>query len=136
MLKKYRAYQMLGQRDSINHTARQICDVLDSAIINNKHLGASELHSIHVRDMEIVEAEAKSARQRQIYTAVLVLFLIVAFSIYVVFRRRAEQKLRKAHEALKEAYDQLEETTTIKERMESELRIARDTSAGAPMRLA
>ena len=126
LLKKYRAYQMLGQRDSINHTARQICDVLDSAIINNKHLDASELHSIHVRDMEIVEAEAKSARQRQIYTAVLVLFLIVAFSIYVVFRRRAEQKLRKAHEALKEAYDQLEETTTIKERMESELRIARD----------
>lgn len=126
LLKKYRAYQMLGQRDSINSTARQICDVLDSAIINNKHLDASELHSIHVRDMEIVEAEAKSARQRQIYTAVLVLVLIVAFSIYVVFRRRADKKLRKAHEALQEAYDQLEETTTIKERMESELRIARD----------
>lgn len=126
LLKKYRAYQMLGQRDSINSTARQICDVLDSAIINNKHLDASELHSIHVRDMEIVEAEAKSARQRQIYTALLVLVLIVAFSIYVVFRRRADQKLRKAHEALQEAYDQLEETTTIKERMESELRIARD----------
>ena len=126
LLKKYRAYQMLGQRDSINSTARQICDVLDSAIINNKHLDASELHSIHVRDMEIVEAEAKSARQRQIYTAVLVLVLIVAFSIYVAFRRRADQKLRKAHEALQEAYDQLEETTTIKERMESELRIARD----------
>ena len=126
LLKKYRAYQMLGQRDSINQTARQICDVLDSAIINNKHLDASELHSIHVRDMEIVEAEAKSARQRQIYTAVLVLVLIVAFSIYVAFRRRADQKLRKAHEALQEAYDQLEETTTIKERMESELRIARD----------
>ena len=100
--------------------------MLDSAIINNKHLDASELHSIHVRDMEIVEAEAKSARQRQIYTAVLVLVLIVAFSIYVAFRRRADQKLRKAHEALQEAYDQLEETTTIKERMESELRIARD----------
>jgi len=126
LLKKYRAYQMLGQQDSINFTARQICEVLDSAIINNKHLDASELHSIHVRDMEIVEAEAKSARQRQIYTAVLVLFLIVAFSIYSIYRRRAEQKLRKAHEALKEAYDQLEETTTIKERMESELRIARD----------
>ena len=126
LLKKYRAYQMLEQQDSINHTARQICDVLDSAIINNKHLDASELHSIHVRDMESVEAEAKSARQRQIYTAVLVLVLILAFSIYLVFRLRADQKLRKAHEALQEAYDQLEETTTIKERMESELRIARD----------
>ena len=126
LLKKYRAHQMLGQKDSINHTARQICEVLDSAIINNRQLDASELHSIHVRDMEIVESEARSARQRQIYTAVLVLVLIFAFSIYMAFRRKAEKKLRTAHEALKEAYDQLEETTTIKERMESELRIARD----------
>ena len=126
LLKKYRAYQMLDQQDSINHTARQICDVLDSAIVNNRQLDASELHSIHVRDMEIVEAEARSARQRQVYTTLLVLVLIIAFSIYAIFRRRADMKLRKAHQALKEAYDQLEETTTIKERMESELRIARD----------
>jgi serine phosphatase RsbU (regulator of sigma subunit) len=34
--------------------------------------------------------------------------------------------LRKAHDELKVAYDQLEETTTVKERMESELRIARN----------
>ena len=126
LLKKYRAYQMLNKPDSINLTARQICEVLDSAILNNRRLDASELHSIHVRDMEIVEAEAKSARQRQIYTGLVVIILIIAFSIYSVYRRRAEQKLHKAHEALQEAYDQLEETTTIKERMESELRIARD----------
>jgi hypothetical protein len=68
LLKKYHAYQMLHQQDSTNLTARQICDVLDSAIINNRRLDASELHSILVRDMEIVEAEARSARQRQIYT--------------------------------------------------------------------
>ena len=126
LLKKYRAYQMLHRQDSINLTARQICEVLDSAIINNRQLDASELHSIHVRDMEIVEAEARSARQRQIYTALVVIILIIAFTIYNIFRRRADKKLHKAHEALKEAYDQLEETTTIKERMESELRIARD----------
>jgi serine phosphatase RsbU (regulator of sigma subunit) len=126
LLKKYRAHQMLGQQDSINHTARQICEVLDSAILNNRRMDASELHSIHVRDMEILEAEARTARQRGIYTAVVVVILLIAFIIYIVFRRRADQKLRKAHEALQEAYDQLEETTTIKERMESELRIARD----------
>jgi serine phosphatase RsbU (regulator of sigma subunit) len=126
LLKKYRAYQMLHQQDSTNLTARQICEVLDSAIINNRRLDASELHSIHVRDMEIVEAEARSARQRQIYTGIMVVILLIAFTIYIIFRRRADQKLHKAHEALKEAYDQLEETTTIKERMESELRIARD----------
>jgi len=126
LLKKYRAYQMLHMQDSINLTARQICEVLDSAILNNRHLDASELHSIHVRDMEILEAEARSAHQRQVYSALMVMILLIAFSIYIVIRRRSEQKLRKAHEALKEAYDQLEETTTIKERMESELRIARD----------
>ena len=126
LLKKYRAYQMLHRQDSINLTARQICEVLDSAIINNRQLDASELHSIHVRDIEIVEAEARSARQRQIYTALVVIILIIAFTIYIIFRRRADKKLHKAHEALKEAYDQLDETTTNKERMESELRIARD----------
>ena len=126
LLKKYRAQQMLGQKDSVNQTARQICEVLDSAIINNRHLDASELHSIHVRDMEIVEAEARSARQRQIYTIVVVVLLLIAFSLYNVFRYRADKKLRKAHDDLKTAYDQLEEATTVKERMESELRIARD----------
>ena len=126
LLKKYRAFKMLHQQDSTNLTARQICEVLDSAIINNRRLDASELHSIHVRDMEILEAEARSARQRQLYSAVVLIILLIGFTIYNIIRRRAALKLHKAHVALQEAYDQLEETTTIKERMESELRIARD----------
>ena len=130
LLKKYRAHQMLNQEELINETARQICEVLDSAITNNRILDASELQSIHQRDMEIVEAEARSARQRQIYTGLVVVILIIAFAVYVVFRRRADHKLRKAHDALKTAYDQLEETTTVKERMESELRIASDIQMG------
>ena len=46
--------------------------------------------------------------------------------IYIIVRHRMEARLAKAHNELKTAYDQLEETTTAKERMESELRIARD----------
>ena len=130
LLKKYRAHQMLNQQELIDNTARQICEVLDSAITNNRHLDASELQSIHERDMEIVEAEAQSARQRQIYAIVVVVILMIAFAIYAVFRRHAERKLRKAHDELKVAYDQLEETTTVKERMESELRIASDIQMG------
>ena len=126
LLKKYQAQKMLGQKDSINRTARQIVEVLDSAIINNRQLDASELHSIHVKDMEIVEAEARSARQRQIYSIVVVALLLIAFTLYNIFRYKADKKLKKAHQELKVAYDQLEEATTIKERMESELRIARD----------
>jgi len=130
LLKKYRAHQMLDQEELINMTARQICEVLDSAITNNRHLDASELQSIHERDMEIVEAEASSARQRQIYTGLVVAILIIAFTIYTVIRHRASLRLRKAHEELKVAYDQLEETTAQKAAIESDLRIASNIQMG------
>ena len=130
LLKKYRAHQMLDQEELGNMTARQICEVLDSAITNNRHLDASELQSIHERDMEIVAAEASSARQRQIYTGLVVVLLIIAFTVYSVFRHRANLRLRKAHEKLKVAYDQLEETTAQKAAIESDLRIASDIQMG------
>ena len=130
LLKKYRAHQMLDQEDLVNMTARQICEVLDSAIINSRHLDASELQSIHERDMEIVEAEASSARQRLIYSGLVVVLLIIAFTVYTVFRYRANLKLRKAHEELKIAYDQLEETTAQKAAIESDLRIASGIQMG------
>ena len=130
LLKKYRAHQMLDQEELINMTARQICEVLDSAITNNRHLDASELKSIHARDMEIVESEARSARQRQIYSGLVVVILIIAFTIYIIFRRRADRKLRKAHDELKVAYDQLEETTAQKTAIETDLRIASDIQMG------
>ena len=130
LLKKYRAHQMLDQEALINLTARQICEVLDSAIINNRHLNASELQSIHERDMEIVEAEASSARQRQFYSGLVVVILIIAFTIYTIFRHQANLKLRKAHEELKTAYDQLEETTAQKASIETDLRIASGIQMG------
>ena len=52
--------------------------------------------------------------------------LIIALVIYILVRNHMAAKLKKAHEQLKVAYDQLEETTAVKERMESELRIARN----------
>jgi hypothetical protein len=51
-------------------------------------MDASELHAIHVRDMEIVEAEARSARQQQIYTAVIGVILLLALLTYILFRFR------------------------------------------------
>jgi serine phosphatase RsbU (regulator of sigma subunit) len=60
--------------------------------------------------------------------------LILIFLVIYVFNRRkaakrlhvAHTKLEEAHTKLKSAYDQLEVTTKAKERIESELRIARD----------
>lgn len=65
-------------------------------------------------------------RDRQTARLVLIAILIVFLLIYIVVRHRSQARLEKAHNQLKDAYDQLEETTTAKERMESELRIARN----------
>jgi serine phosphatase RsbU (regulator of sigma subunit) len=49
---------------------------------------------------------------------------------FILYRNRAAKRLKTAHDELLVAYDQLEETTTAKERIESELRIARDIQMG------
>ena len=61
------------------------------------------------------------------------LLIIVFLVIYGLMRRAAIKRLRHAHQRLEEAhaklqvaYDKLEETTAAKERIESELRIARN----------
>ena len=58
--------------------------------------------------------------------SILLAIIFVIMLIYTIVRHRMGARLQKAHNQLKDAYDQLEETTTAKERMESELRIACD----------
>jgi hypothetical protein len=53
--------------------------------------------------------------------------LIITFLAFYGYRRNKHMKTMKlANSKLQEAYDQLEETTKAKERIESELRIARE----------
>lgn len=75
----------------------------------------------------------KLSQQRLWSTGVALILLIVFFLIYTLHKRKAAHRLavahghlEEAHAKLKTAYDQLEETTQIKERIQSELRIARD----------
>ena len=71
--------------------------------------------------------------QRLYSTGVALILLIIFFTTYTLHKRKAAHKLaaahgrlEDAHGKLKVAYDQLEKTTKAKERIESELRIARD----------
>ena len=48
------------------------------------------------------------------------------FITYTLHKRESTHRLEVAHTKLQHAYDKLEETTSAKERIESELRIARD----------
>ena len=105
MLPKFRANLEAGRRDSTRIIATNILTLLDSAITAYKNSATAELATIYDTHGKEALIAQKEATQRL---------------------AAAHQKLEEAHGKLQFAYDKLEETTTAKERIESELRIARD----------
>lgn len=127
-LKKYEANLKAGRKDSVYAISTYICDSLSAAIDRSRVDDAAELATIYdtqQKETQIAEQEASILRERQI-AAFITLILITSFFVaYMLYKQKSTIKLSKAHEELKEAYSQLEETTSAKERIESELRIAR-----------
>ena len=83
--------------------------------------------------------ELERERERTQFRAIIIIVVLItlALAIFMVFRLRAAKRLKKAHDQLQQtheelltAYDQLEETTAAKERIESDLRIARNIQMG------
>ena len=129
MLPKFRANKEAGRQDSARVAANKILSVLDSAITGQKNSATAELATLYDtqgKEQEILQKEADLSRQRMWWTAVSLLLIIFFFTIYTLHKRRSTHRLRVAHEKLQVAYDQLEEATAHRERIESELRIARD----------
>ena len=129
MLPKYRANAEAGRKDSARVMGERILMLLDSAITGQKNSATAELATIYDtqgKDAEIANQQAVLSRQRLLATGVALVLIIVFFIIYTLHRRNATQRLTAAHEKLQVAYDQLEEATAHRERIESELRIARD----------
>ena len=94
----------------------------DSLEAHNKNLQLSEYQS----KMQAQE-EKEHAHHIQMIAAVAIALLVIAFLSFYLYRRQlAARRLKHAYHQLAVAYDQLEETTTAKERIESELRIASD----------
>lgn len=126
---KYKVLRQANHQNEALHAADQICEAFDSALTWHKQDATAELATIYEtqeKEHTINVQQAKLSQQRWIGTLVAVVLLVIFFTIYTLYRRKATKRLAIAHEALKTAYDQLEETTTAKERIESELRIARD----------
>jgi serine phosphatase RsbU (regulator of sigma subunit) len=108
---KYRANAYAGYRDSTIAIGLRILDALDSAIVWQKMDDAAELATIYEtqeKDHQIAEQEASLMQQRIVGLIVAIILLTVFFIVYSLLRRRAAN--------LKAA----------KDRIESELRIARD----------
>ena len=94
----------------------------DSLEAHNKNLKLSEYQS----KMQAQE-EKEHSHHIMIGAAGAIALLVIAFLSFYLYRRHlAACRLKHAYHQLAVAYDQLEETTSAKERIESELRIARD----------
>ena len=136
LLPKLRANVEALRKDSVMAVSLQLCNALDSAIVKRKGDDTAELAIIYEtqqKEAQIAIQQAEMARQRMISSLIALALVVVFFSIFIFFRYRsakrlkhAHQRLEEAHEKLQVAYNKLEETTAAKERIESELRIARD----------
>ena len=136
MLPKYSANAEAGRRDSARVAGERILAILDSAITAQKNSSIAELATIYDtqgKEKAIADREMELTHQRLYSTGVALVLLIIFFATYTLHKRKAAHKLaaahgrlEEAHDKLKVAYDQLEKTTKAKERIESELRIARD----------
>jgi serine phosphatase RsbU (regulator of sigma subunit)/tetratricopeptide (TPR) repeat protein len=136
MLPKCRANYEAHRADSANAMGRRILHILDSAITLQKQSASAELATIYhtnEKENELTRQQAAMSRQQFIAVTGIMLLLLIFLVVYIIIRRKAQRrltaahdKLEEAHSKLKTAYGQLEETTKVKERFESELRIARD----------
>ena len=129
MLPKYQSNAEAGRTDSALVAGKRILAVLDSAITIQKNSTTAEMATIYDtqgKEAEIAHQQADLARQRLISALVALGLVVTFFSVFIFFRYRSAKRLQHAHEKLQQAYDKLEETTAAKERIESELRIARD----------
>lgn len=112
---KFEANYKAGRKDSTIAVAKQIVDDLDSAIVKQKRSDVAELATLYDmqgKEMEIARQQTELSQQRFLGLAIATLLIIVGFIIFSIMRRRAAKRLA--------------EMKAAQERIESELRIARD----------
>ena len=136
MLPKYRANFEAHREDSARQMGIRILSLLDSAITTQKVSASAELATIYhtnEKEAEIARQHAQMSKMQMVSGLVALGLIIVFLLFYTLYKRKAgkrlamaHEKLEDAHQKLQSAYDQLEETTQAKERIESELRIARN----------
>ena len=112
---KFRANYWAGRKDSALAAALFAFDYIDSAIVHERNSEAAKLATIYQtqqKDEEIAQQQIELNRQRFLALAVALVLITAFFIIYSLFRRRAAKRLA--------------EMKAQQERIESELRIARD----------
>jgi len=137
-VKKQRAQIMeqLGRYREAASLYSEIYTINDSI---NSHDTKSKLAEMNTK-FDLGEMRVKQEQTRTRYAIAIASIIVIALVVFLYFRIRSAKRLKVAHEKLEDAhgkleethqqlltaYDQLEETTIAKERIESDLRIARD----------
>ena len=134
-VRKQRAeiFENLGRFQEAAAMYRDMYNISDSVnTYDTKNKLAEMSTKFHVDDLKMQQAEER-ARQQRLSIIIIATIIVLAMSIFIYFRLRSARRLKIAHEKLEAthqelltAYDQLEETTIAKERIESDLRIARN----------
>jgi serine phosphatase RsbU (regulator of sigma subunit) len=126
-------FEHLGRYREAAQMYLDIYNISDSVNTNDTKNKLAEMSTkFHVDELKMQQAEER-ARQQRLSIIIIATIIVVALSIFIYFRLRSARRLKIAHEKLETthqelltAYDQLEETTIAKERIESDLRIARN----------
>ena len=114
-VKKLEANLGAGRKDTVLYVARQIVENFDSAYAREKDSEAAKLATIYDtqgKERQIAEQKAELMQQRIIGLIVAIVLLTVFFIVYTLVRRRAAKRMA--------------EMRAEQERIESELKIARN----------
>ena len=117
MLPKYIANMEAHRTDSALAIGRQICSVLDTAIVRERQNDAVELAAIYdmqTKDTMISQQKASLSTQRFVSTAITLGLLIIAFSLFIYFRHQSAMRLESAYHDLEIANARAQESSRMK----------------------
>lgn len=122
-------YEQMGDLKQALYWQKRAREVLDSVESSEARAQMTEFDtelSLTYAENEVKEQQLAKDRLLLILGAVIAL-IVIGFLTFIAYRRSKHMKhLEQVNRQLQQAYDQLEVTTKAKERIESELRIARD----------
>ncbi len=115
------------------HDIYLINDSLNAQDTKDKLNEMNTMYQLDEKAMENERLQMQNERNRFRFIIIVVTVTILSLAVFLFFRIRSARKLKQAHGKLQKAYSDLkaaneviEQTTAAKERIESELRIARD----------
>lgn len=117
LLPKYRANVGAQQLDSALQTGMQICNALDTAIVQTQQDEALELatlYNLQQKETVFVQQKADMARQRMAATIVALALIILFFVLIIYFRHKAAMRLETAYYQLEIANEKTKESSRMK----------------------